>query len=73
MTNEEARAADLAIAKSLRGKLCSDCPPENYPNDKTRCTSCPRKGHSGVFCGECGTEAVGLDLVCPRCGWSFRL
>lgn len=24
-------------------KLCSDCPPENYPTDKTRCLSCPRR------------------------------
>lgn len=22
---------------------CSDCPPEGYPTDKTRCSECPRK------------------------------
>ena len=24
-------------------KLCSDCPPSDYPTDKTRCWSCPRR------------------------------
>lgn len=24
-------------------KLCSDCPPLGYPNDKTRCVQCPRR------------------------------
>jgi hypothetical protein len=23
--------------------LCEDCPPRNYPTDKTRCSSCPRR------------------------------
>lgn len=23
--------------------LCSDCPPANYPTDKTRCDPCPRR------------------------------
>lgn len=23
--------------------LCEDCPPANYPTDKTRCTPCPRR------------------------------
>lgn len=23
--------------------LCSDCPPEDYPTDKTRCLPCPRR------------------------------
>ena len=22
---------------------CSDCPPPNYPTDKTRCDACPRR------------------------------
>jgi uncharacterized paraquat-inducible protein A len=45
MTKEEARAADMAIAKRMQdnNELCSDCPPVGYPNDKTRCTSCPRR------------------------------
>ena len=43
MTDDEARASDLAIAKSLAGKLCSDCPPVGYPADKTRCLPCPRR------------------------------
>lgn len=25
------------------GELCSDCPPVNYPTDKTRCAPCPRR------------------------------
>lgn len=24
-------------------KLCEDCPPADYPTDKTRCESCPRR------------------------------
>ena len=24
-------------------KLCSDCPPADYPTDKTRCDDCPRR------------------------------
>ncbi len=24
-------------------ELCDDCPPPNYPTDKTRCTPCPRR------------------------------
>ena len=43
MTDDEARAADLTLAKSLAGKLCSDCPPVGYPTDKTRCLPCPRR------------------------------
>ena len=23
--------------------LCSDCPPDEYPTDKTRCSPCPRR------------------------------
>ena len=43
MTEAEARAADLALAAACEGKLCSDCPPEGYPNHKTRCLPCPRR------------------------------
>ena len=43
MTDDEARAADLILAKSLAGKLCSDCPPVGYPTDKTRCLPCLRR------------------------------
>lgn len=24
-------------------KLCEDCPPADYPTDKTRCDPCPRR------------------------------
>jgi hypothetical protein len=41
MTEQEAREADLAIARSLEGKLCSDCPPVGHIV-KTRCIPCPR-------------------------------
>lgn len=27
---------------SKPGALCSDCPPDGYPTDKTRCDACPR-------------------------------
>lgn len=26
--------------------LCSDCPPVDYPTDKTRCADCPRHTHA---------------------------
>lgn len=43
MTDEEARAIDMAIARSMRGKLCSDCPPASFPEAPTRCLPCPRR------------------------------
>ena len=43
MTEDEAREIDLQIAKSLEGKLCSDCPPAEFPEASTRCSSCPRR------------------------------
>lgn len=24
-------------------QMCDDCPPDNYPTDKTRCLECPRR------------------------------
>jgi hypothetical protein len=39
-----ARLADKRIARSMAGKLCSDCPPAEFPNASTRCLSCPRRG-----------------------------
>jgi hypothetical protein len=41
--DREARLADLRIARSLRGKLCSDCPPAEFPQASTRCLPCPRR------------------------------
>lgn len=35
---------DSAIAAMK--EVCSDCPPQNYPTDKTRCTPCPRRKKS---------------------------
>jgi hypothetical protein len=43
MDERAARLADLRIARSLRGKLCSDCPPEAFPLAPTRCLPCPRR------------------------------
>lgn len=43
MTEQEAREIDLQIARSLEGKLCSDCPPAEFPNATTRCLPCPRR------------------------------
>lgn len=37
------RRMDMAIARSLEGKLCSDCPPAEYPDAPTRCLPCPRR------------------------------
>jgi hypothetical protein len=33
----------VAVVERL---LCSDCPPEGYPTDKTRCAPCPRRSSS---------------------------
>ncbi|MGO4561035.1 hypothetical protein [Rhizobiales bacterium 3FA27D7] len=30
-------------AQNPEGSLCSDCPPKDYPTDKTRCDPCPRR------------------------------
>ncbi len=35
--------------------LCSDCPPEGYPTDKTRCAPCPRASKSAH-----ATTAIGI-------------
>jgi len=43
MTEEEARAIDMAIARLLRGKLCEGCPPTDFLEAPTRCLSCPRR------------------------------
>lgn len=32
-------------------ELCSDCPPEGYPTEKTRCGPCPRKRPTGSEAG----------------------
>lgn len=36
--------------KTTAVDLCSDCPPANYPTDKTRCSDCPR---SVRHCADC--------------------
>lgn len=38
----EANDAGQTEAKE-GGQPCSDCPPSNYPTDKTRCAPCPRR------------------------------
>jgi hypothetical protein len=43
MNEEEAHEIDQRIARSLEGKLCSDCPPEKYPDASTCCLSCPHR------------------------------
>lgn len=37
-------------------ELCSDCLPSDYPTEKTRCRSCPRRHRdpADVFCQTCG-------------------
>lgn len=35
--------ARLAAATEPSRELCSDCPPRDYPTDKTRCAECPRR------------------------------
>ena len=29
--------------KAAKRELCEDCPPSDYPTDKTRCSECPRR------------------------------
>ena len=36
-------AALDAKAQKEAGETCSDCPPAEYPTDKTRCDECPRR------------------------------
>lgn len=42
-----ANAVDLAKCncglKTALADLCSDCPPDKYPTDTTRCAECPRR------------------------------
>lgn len=40
-TEQSKDAANAAV-------LCSDCPPEGYPTDKTRCIECPRAAWNGT-------------------------
>lgn len=40
-----APGADRTVAR-----LCSDCPPEGYPTDETRCLPCPRRPKHSVAC-----------------------
>lgn len=40
-------------------KNCEDCPPLNYPTDKTRCQSCPRGSHPM-------TEQSDMTVKCER-------
>lgn len=37
---------ELELDGRIEEPLCSDCPPSDYPTDKTRCDVCPR--HSGL-------------------------
>lgn len=33
---------DVCLQK-IEWALCEDCPPDDYPTDKTRCSPCPRR------------------------------
>ena len=35
--------AQAARIEALTALICSDCPPVDYPTDKTRCAPCPRR------------------------------
>jgi hypothetical protein len=42
----KADSAISALRSALaqeEAQLCEDCPPADYPTDKTRCTPCPRR------------------------------
>ncbi len=52
------RSVDLAIAASLAGKLCSDCPPVGYPTDETRCAPCSR---SATLIAQAVNAAGGME------------
>lgn len=56
--------------------LCSGCPQEGYPTDKTRCSPCPRRATTwkiriagyGTFDFE-GTEAQAEEMRRHKCQW----
>ena len=39
----DSRAIDRDALARDRLTLCEDCPPVDYPTDKTRCLPCPRR------------------------------
>ena len=47
--------------------LCDDCPPDNYPTDKTRCLPCPRRHTSSCLTGLAANEACRPDDTLKRC------
>jgi hypothetical protein len=62
MTNED------AIAASAGPSLCDDCPPVNYPTDKTRCGPCPRrKGETACLSAVATNEPCLPDSTLKRC------
>lgn len=42
LRNQENLRAEQAVPKSDSVAICCDCPPLDYPTDKTRCAECPR-------------------------------
>ena len=45
LTEEEEQAIDDAAWSAVAAlNLCSDCPPEGWATDATRCADCPRTG-----------------------------
>jgi hypothetical protein len=48
--------------------LCDDCPPVNYPTDKTRCGPCPRrKGETACLSAVATNEPCLPDSTLKRC------
>ncbi len=41
-------AAIRALASETQSDRCSDCPPEGYPTNETRCEPCDRRGASPI-------------------------
>lgn len=70
---------------AFSSSLCSDCPPQGYPTDQTRCAPCPRRVPSCLgrtrYETKAEASAAGLrgKLVyvrrhCRRCGgWHLIL
>lgn len=60
----------------MTDNLCSDCPPAAYPNNKTRCSTCPRRSTKwkiriagyGTFDFE-GTEPEAEETRRNKCVW----
>lgn len=52
-----AALASIPTVEPIDG-LCSDCPPDGYPTDKTRCLPCPRRTGGAVDMREAAAKVA---------------